>query len=156
MGKKDVAEEFRQQFDRAWAMIRESISGFSEVDWISAGVDYLVPARIAYHLIQTVEYYIADTPKEFAWGKRFGGDWEGMAKDRLPSREDMLSYLGEIENRMSEWLGDRDLQEENELFPHTGKTLLGHALYVLRHTMDHHGQMNYILYQSGRKKVNWH
>jgi len=64
--------------------------------------------------------------------------------------------MEEEEAKLDKWLGDLDFQGENELFKHTGQTRLGHALYVLRHTLDRHGEMNYILYQSGHKNVNWH
>ena len=157
MQEKTIAKEIKEQFSRSFRMIRETITGFSEADWISGGVDYLVPARIAYHLIETIEYYIGDQSKnEFAWGKRFGGGWQAIEQERLPNQEDMLSYMEEVEAKLDKWLGDLDFQGENELFKHTGQTQLGHALYVLRHTLDHHGEMNYILYQSGHKNVNWH
>ncbi len=157
MQEKTIAEELNEQFSRSWRMIRETVTGFSETDWNSEGVDYLVPARIAYHLIETIEHYIGDQSKEeFGWGKRFGGGWQALEKERLPKQEDVLVYLEEIETKLAEWISHCDFQKENKLFKHTGQTQLGHALYVLRHTLDHHGEMNYILYQSGHKKVNWH
>jgi hypothetical protein len=138
-------------------MIRETISGFSESDWINAGVDYLVPARLAYHIIETVEYYIGNRPsKEFDWGHRFGGGWREIETKSLPSQKDMLLYLEEVEKKLAEWINLTDFQEESRIFKHTGKTLLGHALYVLRHTLDHHGEMNCLLYESGVKQINWH
>jgi len=157
MKRKIIAGELNEQFNRAWRMIRETISGFSESDWITAGVDYLAPARIAYHLIETVEYYIGEKIKnEFSWGKRFGGGWMDIEKDRLPRQDDMLVYLEEVEGKLTDWLGRCDFEKENMLFKHTGKTLLGHVLYVLRHTLDHHGQLNSLLYQTGIKRINWH
>ncbi len=157
MEKRTIATELADQFDRAWRMIRETITGFSETDWTGGGVDYLVPARIAYHIVETVEYYIGDKPSgKFAWGQRFGGDWKTIEKDQLPKQEDMLSYLKEIERRLVEWISHCDFQASNKLFEWTGNTQLGHVLYVLRHTLHHHGEMNYILFQSGYKKVNWH
>jgi hypothetical protein len=157
MKREIIAEELNDQFRRAWDMIRDTISGFSESDWITAGVDYLVPARIAYHLIETVEYYIGDkTKNEFSWGSRFGGGWIDIEKDRLPKQEDMLVYLEEVEGKLADWIGRCEFADENKLFNRTGKTLLAHALYVLRHTLDHHGQLNSLLYQTGIKKINWH
>jgi hypothetical protein len=156
MDEITIAAELKEQFSRAWKMIEETITGFSETDWISCGTDYLVPARIAYHLIETVEFYIGNKPRDFGWGQRFGGGWQRIEKEHLPKQEDMLSYMEETASALSEWLSHCDFGEANRLFKHTGSTLLGHALYVLRHTLDHHGQMNCILYQSGNKTVNWH
>ena len=157
MHAKTIAAEFTEQFGRALQMIRETITAFSDTDWIAGGAGYLVPVRISYHLIETIEYYIGDNPsKEAPRKRRFGGDWQTMEKEQLPKKEDMLLYMEEIETRLAEWINNCDFEAENKLFEWTGNSQLGHALYVLRHTLHHHGEMNYILFESGYKKVNWH
>lgn len=157
MQEKAIIEEIVDQFDRTWKMMRETITGFTDSSWVNTGVDYLVPARIAYHTLETIEYYIGDkSSKEFPWRAKFAGDWETMDKDRLPTQDQVLRYMEDIGSGLVKWLDASDFSEKNDTFGGTGKTRLGHVLYILRHTLHHHGEMNYILFQSGHKKVNWH
>ena len=75
-----IVTSLQNQFDRGWRMIEATIDATGDDAWTHAGRDYLTPARLAYHIAETVDFYTADT-EEFPFGDRFGGDWEALASD---------------------------------------------------------------------------
>ena len=58
------------QYTRMWDLLREVILNTPHKPWregprISSGL-----ARLAYHTIETVDFYIGETEKSFKWGQR--------------------------------------------------------------------------------------
>ncbi|GAF93600.1 unnamed protein product [marine sediment metagenome] len=158
MGKNVVAAEVYAQFRRAFSMLRGSIEAFGEEEWRGGDIDFLIPCRQAYHAIESVEYYLSEYPGEFKWGHRFDGDWEGMPAGELPTQEEVLDYLDEMQATVDAWLkglGDEGLLAPQKGFPWTGKTPLGRALYVLRHGQHHLAEMNTELRRRGIDRPDW-
>lgn len=52
-----------EQFDRLWRSLREAIANFSEEKWRRSDLAYLVPASLAMHLIESVEFYVGRVPR---------------------------------------------------------------------------------------------
>ena len=152
-----IVEGLKEQFERGWKMIEATVDQFPDDQWRTAGKGYLNPARLAYHAVETVDFYISDL-EEFPFGARFGGGWEELPADKLPSRAEVLTYLVEVRQKMREWLDrfdDQSIQAENTRHPWCGSTMHGFALYVLRHSLHHHGEINALLVLAGTEKDNW-
>ena len=107
-GTENLAKVIDRQFGEAWAMLTEAIERFPDDQWRDAAIDYFVPARLVYHAIETVEYYCQDNLKGFVWGGRFGMDWDTADRNRLPAKQTLLDYLGDVRRKTSQWLMQLD------------------------------------------------
>jgi hypothetical protein len=88
MALNDVTRPVMDHFRRTFAMFRETVGAFPAGEWCEGELDYLRPAGIAYHVLETIDFYTSDQAVDaFAWGGRFGVGWEGARADQLPSQE---------------------------------------------------------------------
>jgi hypothetical protein len=147
------------QFDRMWMMLREAIANCPDEEWKRDGGHwFLVPSRLAYHTVETVDSYCHNSPQEMDWGGRFGIDWESRDTERLPDREAMLAYLEEVQRSLEGML--RSMRDRALLaghaFPWTGATIMERMIYTLRHSMFHLGQVQAEMRRRGLKGADWH
>ena len=80
----------------------------------------------------------------YPWGSCFGGGWWELRDEQLPDKETVLKHAREIEAQiMAEIssLKDDDLLMPMEQEFGRANTRLGYFIYVLRHTVHHHGQL---------------
>jgi uncharacterized damage-inducible protein DinB len=154
-----IGQGLADQFERMWTMLRETIDNCAEEEWKrEAGHWFLLPSRLAYHTIETVEFYSRQSPEGMDWNGRFGVDWETRETERLPDREPMVNYLDDIRGSLREKLQslpDEALTAEHA-FPWTGATPLERMIYTLRHSMFHVGQIQAELRRRGLKGAEWH
>ncbi|MBT5874956.1 MAG: hypothetical protein HOH43_16175 [Candidatus Latescibacteria bacterium] len=151
------------QYENAWTMLCETIEAFRQQDWRSADFSYLTPARLAYHTIETVDFYARRNMSEFVWGHRAGIDWESTDADRLPDQIATLEYLGDTRVANSEWLQSiasigtqtGGLLAPDVQFHEEGMCYLDRALYVLRHTHQHMGELAAELRRRGLPRPGW-
>ena len=95
-----ITEALNDQFTRLWAMYREAIENYPREQWRASDVDYLIPARIVYHVLEAAEFYASDERDNSLWGARFGGDSELLPPEKLPLKKDLLKYLDEVERQL--------------------------------------------------------
>jgi len=151
-----VSESMIAQFNRALVMFREAVTAFPESEWKVGETDYLRPAGIAYHLIETIEFYAGDqSADEFKFGARFGVDWEGGEPGKFPTQHQILEYLEEVWVKAEAWINDHDLTQPESLFPWTGKTLLSRMGYLLRHIQHHTAELALELTRRGLQPPGW-
>ena len=61
---------------------------------------------------QTIEYYLSDKKREdFAWGHRFGLDWENAQAESAPGKEAMRAYQKDVEQLLHRVLGGKTDQD---------------------------------------------
>jgi hypothetical protein len=152
-----LVEAIEAQFEAAWEMLAEAVGVFGE-GWRAGGSDYAVPARLAYHAVETADYYFHDDLAAFDWGGRFGVDWETKEPARLPSQQAILDYLDEVRDKASRWIADREddrLLAPDEVFHAEGMSRLDRALYVLRHTQQTIGELCALLRARGIPRPAW-
>jgi len=127
-------------------MSAESISQFKPNQWTRGIDNFQVPCKIAYHMIECLDYYFREKPDEpFPWGYRFNGGWWELPDDKQPAPDALLHYLEEIEQRISRHFSlihDADLTTPFDQEKEHGDTRLEHYCYALRHTMHHHGALS--------------
>ena len=156
MDEATMRDSLVRQFVRSWGMVEEAIRSFSADEWRTGDVDYLTPARLAYHIIETAEFYAGETPDGFPSGHRFGCDWEGAEPDDLPTREAILAYLADARTQVGGWLREVDLLAADVAFPWTGGCILDRALYLLRHNHHHVGEMWSEIKRRGHPLPDWY
>ena len=152
-----LAEVLTRQYERSWRMLREAVQAFGAGEWRTGAVDYLTPARTAYHIIETAEFHTSDTPDGFPWAHRFGFDWEAAVEaERLPTQDEILSYLSDVQPKVETWLNVADLMAPDTAFPWPGGTILDRAHYLLRHTHHHVGEMWSEIKRRGHDLPDWY
>lgn len=159
MSTISIGTELAEQYARAWQMLRSAVRELPEEQWRSGEVTSLVPARHACHVVETADFYSAAVPPDqFGWGRRIGGFWDAMPAGKLPPQGQLLEYLDEVARNIDSWLrasSDQDLLSPEELFPWTGRTVLGRALYLLRHIQHHLAEINAELRRRDLPILDW-
>jgi hypothetical protein len=108
--------------------------------------------------LQGVKYYLEDASTiVFASGKSFEGKWETVKEEDLPSQDDVLVGIDELEGKTEKWLSEMDYNAENKSFSWAGKTKLGVVIFLLRHNLYHIGELSALLNESrdGKAEDNW-
>ena len=153
-----LKDEFIEQYRHTWRILEGVVKDFDDESWLHTGREATTPARTAFHILQGVKYYIEDTSTViFASGKSFEGDWKTVKEEELPSQDDTLKCMNELEAKTENWLREMDYDSENSAFPWAGKTKLGVAIFLLRHTVYHIGELCSLLNESknGEAEDNW-
>ncbi len=151
-----ATEELVFQFDNLFHVLGVTIRRVSRKQWGSGETPFQTPARQACHILWACESYATGD-----WGRfqnRFGINAYSLdaeiPPDQLPTPEQILAYLEEVQGEVRARLGS---YTDNALLDRTpnwgwrerGLTLLGHIIYVLRHATLHLGQLQAELYRRG-------
>jgi uncharacterized damage-inducible protein DinB len=154
-----LTEDLLDQYRRAISMLRATIGKFSVEQWTSGISWFQSPAKVAYHIIECLDAYFRQDPDaEHTWGYRFGAPFWELADDEQPSREDLLSYLQDLEDRIVRELSsltDAGLTAPHDREKRHTETRLGHYVYALRHTMHHHGALTLLSIYHGNAGGSW-
>jgi hypothetical protein len=153
-----MKNEFTQQYQHTWRIFEGIVEDFDSDSWIHTGCGMTTPARIAFHLLQGVRYYIEDSSAlTFVSGKSFEGDWKTAKEEELPSQNDILTCLNELRVKTEKWLSEMDYAAENRSFDWAGQTKVGVVIFLLRHNLYHIGELSALLNESkhGTAEDNW-
>jgi hypothetical protein len=85
-------------------------------------------------------------------------DWEATPADQLPDRRPVLQHIDKVEKAVADWLDglcDEGLLSAETGYPWTGTRQLGRALYLLRHTQNHIGEVNSEPRRRGLRRGKW-
>lgn len=145
MGTRTLVDDLVGQYRRAYEMLYAVLDKIPQDKWTSGITEACIPARIAYHIVEGMDFFFSGKPgSDFPWGHRFGGHWSELPLESLPTKEALLAYAHEIELKGGEFLrslDDDDLAAPFQLYTWSSKTRLGHLIYALRHTMHHQGEL---------------
>ena len=153
-----LVEVVKKQYAAAWSMLSEAIDALDEQDWKSGDSHHAVPARLAYHLVETADYYSHTDRATFKWADRFGVDWEIEDVTKLPDKGALLDCLEDVQCKVDRWiesLGDSGLLAPDSDFHQEGMSHLDRALYVLRHTHQHIRELFSILRARDIPRPRW-
>ena len=153
-----MKDEFIEQYRHTWRILEGVVKGFDDESWLHTGRGANTPARTALHILQGVKYYTKDPSTIiFASGKSFEGDWRAVREEELPSQNDILACLSELEARTEKWLSEMDYDSENRSFDWAGETKLGVVIFLLRHNVYHIGELGSLLNESknGETEDHW-
>ncbi|NHJ49881.1 MAG: DinB family protein [Asgard group archaeon] len=145
------------QFSSTWKMLREAIENCPDEYWYGTDKDWNY-SRTAYHIIETQEFYLRNTPEGMEWGKLLG-DTENpdlSAVDIYPSKVVLVNYLEELETKIKKYLKDVKL---DDLLTKDGfkwfSSVFEKLLYLLRHNAHHLGEMGRMLREWDCQRMKW-
>ncbi len=154
-----MTEDLLDQIKKAIAMLRFTIEEFGEDEWTSGISWFYTPARLALHTALALEGYFFDRADgQFAPAIELEARWWELSDDQLPKQAALLEYLADIERRIEQEftaLADDDLSALFDLVDYSGKVLLGHYAYALRHTMHHQGALTVLATHHGHEGECW-
>ena len=145
------------QYQRTLVMFHDAVDAYPADEWRHVGENgYPRPAAIAYHTLEAIDFYTSGkSSDEFPWGHRFGVEWETEDYKHLPSQQQLLTYVDEIEIRLSNWFKRMDISAPEETYAWTGDTKLENAIYLLRHTHQHTAELSLELHNRGYQAPEW-
>jgi hypothetical protein len=168
-----VVEHLVKQFESCWNILRQSIMNVPDEKWAigiekidkpwnqTKGENVWYFSERVYHIIETVEFYMADTPESMKEGSRIGGiEWRKESPEETAHRirkDDMLEYLEETKESLEKKLrsfSDSDFFETDG-FSEWQSTRLAKFLYTMRHSMWHIGELSRSLRNYDCKRTNW-
>ena len=132
------------QFNHSWALLLQTIDSISDEKWIQVHFhddeNFWAFSLTVYHILETTEFYMQDSPEEMVWGRKGQIDWDS----KLPLEKKIVhltkslikQYLEEIKNELNSTLR---LTHVDQLFTPDGfswfPSVLDKYLYLLRHNM---------------------
>lgn len=148
------------QFVNSFELLRNTISQFTPNQWLRGDLKFQVPAKISVNILDALDYYFRkNTQEKYTWGHRFGGGWWQLKDSELPSPQDLLNYLDELEERVQiiffKDLNDADFYDPFDEQSEFGDTQLEHFVYAPRHTMHHHGALSLLSLQFENPEGIW-
>jgi hypothetical protein len=141
--------EFLSQYGHTWRVFARLVADFEPDAWLHTGRGAMTPARLALHILKSARYYMEDpVPMVFPSGRPFDCDWVSAPEEDLPSQADLLACIADLQARTQKWLAEMDFTGENTPFPWAGATRMGVALFSLRHSLYHLGELSSLLNES--------
>jgi len=141
--------ELMSQYAHIWRVFERLVSDFDDVSWLCTGRKATTPVRLSFHILKATKYYLEDPSViEFASGKSFDVDCETAKEEALPSRSDVIVCIKEFANKTESWIAELDLSSPNKTFEWAGKTKLGVAIFLLKHSLYHLGELSSLLNES--------
>ncbi|MFW9806833.1 MAG: hypothetical protein ACFFFK_08900 [Candidatus Thorarchaeota archaeon] len=173
MAEKRIADHLVEQFKSSWEITLETIDRVPDEKWTDGieridkpwseteGMNVWYFCERVYHIIQTVEFYAADSPESMKWGGRIGGiDWKSESPEETAKRitKDMMhEYLEEtkrnLENKLRSFSDDEYFETDG--FSRWQTSRLSKFIYVLRHSMWHLGELSRALREYACEHANW-
>ena len=154
-----VVNEVHRAFVDAIGLLRDAIRNFEDDAWGVGATFFQVPAKVAYHDVECLDYYFKMViRREWAWGHRFGKPWWELSNEDQPSQEALIAYLDDLEERIAAHFGgvqDETLGEVYDPAEEPVRTRIGHYLYALRHTTHHLGSLASLAASGGTRPGEW-
>ncbi len=154
---KNMLNSFRKQYASMWKMLDDGLDKTGDEIWKkNVDISFFVPARLLLHIIETIDYYFDNNPGEFKWNTVC--DWEHVEDTRLESKKDLKEYEAKVKEKVKQWFNAKenvDLNAPEQTFKTDWATDLERAIYVLRHTQHHLGQLSHDLQRRGYEEIQW-
>lgn len=157
---KSCVKGLLRQYQSSWKMLRTAIENIPDEKWHNGSEGWFFSLN-AYHIVETMEFYMNNNPEGMVWGSRAGFDWDTVKdkeKDILPkiSKNLVITYLDEIEEQFTKILKSMDSEKLNSTDGfHWFESVFEKLLYLLRHNMHHNGELSRSLRDWGCKRSKW-
>jgi uncharacterized damage-inducible protein DinB len=145
MAKNEVARELLAQYLHTWRMLDRLVGETSDEEWDVEASDYLRPGRLAFHIMLSAEFY---TDQTSPMRERFPRQWDEFRAQTIPDRASFRAYAQGVQKGVARWLLGEPLDAQEERFPWAGTTRRSVALFLLRHSLYHMGEMNAMLFRA--------
>jgi hypothetical protein len=95
--------ELINQYEHSWRVFEGIVRDFDTDAWIHIGSGTTTPARMAFHILKGVKYYLEDSSTiAFASGKSFEFDWETVDEVVIFLLRHSLYHIGELSSLLNE------------------------------------------------------
>ena len=140
---KVIVNALKKSFKNTMGLIRDTINNTDDEKWRKGYTDFMVPAIIAYHNIECLDFYFRpDGTEKFVWGHRFGKPYWELSIAEQPTQAELLAYLDEVAERIFAHFDALDDAMLLEPSPYGSEwTRIEDYLYDLRHTDHHQGSL---------------
>jgi hypothetical protein len=141
-------------------MLRNAVENVPDKKWHNGFAEWYF-SLTAFHIVETMEFYLRDNPDGMKWGARAGFDWdkvEDKEKDILPkiTKKLVIDYLDDMEKRLDETLtstNDQKISSKDGF--HWFKSVFEKYIYLLRHNMHHNGELSKTLRDWECERSKW-
>jgi hypothetical protein len=134
------------QFTQFWRMFESVVSNFNSLTWKESGHGLTKPYLLAYHIIQSIKYYIDDKNDVVLLnGNILSHDIKLIDCGLLISQKEICAMVKDIQPKLEKWIQNVNLQEENTRCKWTGDKVESIILFIIRHSYFHFGEMNTLL-----------
>ena len=58
----NIGEAIIENLSLTWEMYSEAINGIPNEHWKAGEIDYLIPSRLMLHAIETMDFYMSNSP----------------------------------------------------------------------------------------------
>jgi len=150
-----LADDVRNQYNRAFETVELIIAAFPEDKWLVAhDDDYYIPSRIAYHIAQFIDGFVADGFKDPAFREKAPfGDWKTGTAETLPKKAPFAVYYKEVVARAKNVLAAMDDDAVTAAMPEEmarfAATKVGSHMMIMRELSAHTGELNKMLIENG-------
>jgi len=152
-----IKTEFLKQYEHTWNVFKRLVNDFDSSAWMFTGRGTTTPARLSFHILKAVKYYLEDQSEiYFASGKPFNNNSENAPEEDLPSQNDIMISIREFRKKTEKWLDEMEFCAENKSFEWAGETKLGVVIFLLRHSLYHIGELSSLLNESKNGDVEDH
>ncbi len=142
-----------------WVELKQVIQRTPAEQWILGSSDYLIPARLAYHIVFAADLYASHMGyEEYKPYRKYKMDWEAAPAEQLPTQDQIMTFIDETAQTVTQWLtdlGDAGLLEAETDYPWTGTVKLGRAIFIKSHCQWHIAEMFTILRERGIDPGDW-
>ncbi len=141
-------------------MTRDAIKNVPDSKWNDGPGNWFFSLN-AYHIVETLEFYLRSVPKGMVWGERANYSWndvKDIESEILPkiTKELVLTYIEEVEENLSHKLAktsDDKLLVTDEFKGFS--SILEKLQYALRHTAQHCGELSLALRSWDSPHTKW-
>jgi hypothetical protein len=153
-----ISKTIIENLSLTWEMYSDAINNIPDEHWQTGEIDYLIPARLILHVLETLDGYSTTASDKFTLGYRFNLNWKTASAEQLPNKSQLNICLSEVKKKTERWINglkDADFHSPEFMFPWTGTTTLGRILYSLEHCRQHLGELNGELRRRGLPRIKW-
>jgi hypothetical protein len=147
----------KDQYGHCLGMLEDGIEKCPDDQWTKVLDDtFFVPVRIAFHVIQSIDYYVSIDSDGFDW-KAFDFNWKEDAPEVLLDKPGTIEYLTQVKAKVASNLdlSDTALMGSDETFSPRFSSPLERLVYAARHAHHHIGQLSLDLQRRGLAEITW-
>ncbi len=152
-----IVKALKKSFKNTIGLMRDTIENADDKKWRQGDHFIQVPAKLAYHNIECLDFYFRpDGMEKFEWGKRFGKSYWELSNEEQPAQSELIIYLDEITEQIFAHFDTLNDEMLVEPFPSNPEwTRIEQYLYALRHTDHHQGSLAAVADLVGIPEADW-
>lgn len=134
------------EFGKELKALRQAVKAIPSDKWREGPDDYLIPVRLYYHTVLGLEWLPNEKdPEEHKRTRRYNLNWLGPVGP-MPDQATALLDIDWLAGHIKNWLATTAMPEDEKL---------SKAVYFLRHTRYHLGELSAVMRLLGVERPEW-